>query len=188
MSSYIWFNALAYLPKEAKSLLIGLSIAITEVEIQQKRIAESKEKLEIAHNQRRENDPGTYERFMADLHFYLIAWGSINKILYQLRKILNDPKLDRIHTRRRTWFKNLRLARNSLEHIDERILNAESAIAPLDQIYVTRSGNFVKVFGTRIEISESSFRRIEILRTELNKWHSNIPTILDRLREKYGKD
>lgn len=196
MQTYTQFSGFADLPKGARSLLVGLAIAITEVEIQQERIEEAINTLrepdrysrvvEKQAVQKQIDENLVYEKLAADIHLYLVAWANINRILLRLRRILNDPKLDWIQERRRGWFDKTRQARNSLEHIDERIIDAMSAFPPLDQVYVTYSGKSIKVFGTRIDISDSGFKKIAALRNDLQKWYSNLPTVFDRLEQEYG--
>jgi hypothetical protein len=196
MQTYARFSGFADIPKEARNLLVGLAIAITEVEIQQERVKAALDMLEKPRQisrvverqaaQRQIDESLVYERFVADVHLYLVAWANINKILIRLRRTLSDPKLDWIQERRRGWFKKTRQARNRLEHIDQRIVNASSAFPPLDQVYITSKGKSIAVFGARIDISDSGFNKITALRNDLQRWYSNLPTILDRFEREYG--
>lgn len=191
------FAGFADLPKKVRNLLIALEIAILEVEIEQKRIKDGLEKLATPNNFPRLTDKRkaehlledelVHETLMADIHLWLVAWGNVNKILLNLRKITQDSKLDWIQERRKKWFLKIRNARNSLEHIDERTMKSESKISPIEDLYLEYQNNKqINVFDTKIKFDDSTFNKIINLKKDLHRWHSNLPTIFDTMAKKYN--
>lgn len=194
---YLLLLGWADLPEGVSGLLLAISMAITEVEIAQQRIREGSERLraqeQMSYVPERQDakryleEDRVYERLMADIHLYLVAWTNIGKTLRTLRGVLNDPKLDWIQNRRHRWFDIVRRARNSLEHLDDRALRAgkNRTMTPIAQVRLARTS--VYVYGVRVEISEASFRRIEALKNDLTRWYSRLPTIFDAFDSKHGE-
>jgi hypothetical protein len=175
---------------------MGIGIAILEVEIQQERIQDGFKKLELPQKHTRLTDihkanhllekDAVYETLMADIHLWLVAWGNINKLLRNLRKIMHDPRLDWIQERRRRWFLTINNARNSLEHIDERISNSTHNLPTIEDLFLEyHQSKRVNVFGVKIHFNDSSFNKIINLKKDLQRWYSDLPTVFDTLSEKY---
>jgi hypothetical protein len=176
------------IPKKARDLWITLIFTIMEVEIEQDRIMDGLEKLDRPNNFSRVIDQQRikkeleeeeiYYKLMADVHLWLIAWGNINRILLKLRKIMSDPKLDWVQERRNKWFSSIRKARNSLEHIDERILKSTNNVPFFENLYLENGHtDGIFIFGTRIKFDDSSLNKITNLKKDLDRWQSKLPTI-----------
>lgn len=161
------------LPNGALSLLLTISNHIAEIEIQQGRILEGIQALESEEDTSLSASEAIYYTLLSDIHFYLIAWTNAGKALRKLSTIVNDSRLTWVFRRRRRWFENVRLARNGLEHIDERVISSDSW--PSRLVTLSPSGNSVVVCGARVDVSKSSFRRADALTTDLARWVSKVP-------------
>jgi hypothetical protein len=169
------------LPKGANSLLEVLSIHITALEIQRDRILQDVDALRSTSEPSHPETGDLYDRLLTDTNFYLIAWGDVKKTLQRLTRLVkNDARLNWIFQRRHKWFEQVRLARNSLEHMDKEIADHVTKTGGEPNIlnlvhFAGYTNNIIVICGTRVDVSVSSFKRIDSLTTDLQKWLSKIP-------------
>jgi hypothetical protein len=168
------------LPEGVRGLALTISYNLYILELQSKRIRQSmaivKEKQHYSTLQP-QFDP--YFTLLADTHLYVIAWTNIEKSLRQLARRMNDRRLNWIYSRRQKWFARMRLARNHLEHMDERSLSS-GQVTHTPRIIRIAGRRTAVVFDTRVEIGESSFHRIAALSDELDRWLSKFPSKYSR--------
>jgi len=162
------------LPKGAFGLLRMLADQIAEIEIQRERVRNNLSLLSDSDLGIGVEFDQAYYTVLADVHFYIIAWTNVHKTLQRLASLMRDPRLGWILKRRSKWFAQVRQARNNFEHIDERVSKLEDRTLGLIQLAGIKRISII-VCGARVDVSEASFKRIDTLTTDLEKWVSRMP-------------
>jgi len=174
------------------NLLSILKMAVIEVELEQERIKSNFEKINDYRKLRRkigkkeaqalsikENDY-INEEIMADIHLWLVAWGNLHKTLTRLQGIQKDSRLNKILDKHKEWFMKTRKARNSLEHLDERVLNSPNFFLYHTDLRFSFINNTYEIFGLEIKFNTLTFKKIDRVIRDLDMWYSNLPTIFEK--------
>lgn len=164
--------ALLNLPEGSVGQIMTISHHIAILETQRDRIRRN---FDLSHSKGLDGNAAEihYYELLADVHLYVIAWANIGKSLRGLYKITDDAQLNWAYKRRKKWFEKMRLARNSLEHMDERILESD-AFSVYGLVSVPTRSKAV-ICGIELDISEKSFDRIDALTRDLRNWVDKIP-------------
>jgi hypothetical protein len=119
-----------------------------------------------------------------DYHFYFICVGQIGKLLKRLCEVLEDPDLEKIHTKFEDRFD--KDVRDSLEHIDERAIGVRKG---KEIGHICDFGNFpgdrFSFDGKEYPVNRQSLRELEGIYEEIiNVLHKNYgsedPGFIDR--------
>lgn len=186
-SSYLFYGDADLSSKEDK-LLSALKITLGEVEIGQERVKVNLEKLndcrklqkkEARNKFFKEND-SIFEELMTDIHLWLIAWSNAHKILNRLQGIQNDNRLKKILDKNKNWFLEIRKARNSLEHLDERVLGSPKWYFDHSDLGFSFMNNSYGIFGLEIKFNTLTFKKLERVIKDIDIWYSNLPSVFGR--------
>lgn len=116
-------------------------------------------------------------RLYCDYHFYFDCIGQINKLLRRLKKELQSPDIDRIHTKFEKIFGKDVALRDDLEHIDERAIDMKRD-KPID--HIGDWGNFAG------ELFSFAGREYTVNKQQLKKVTQIYEEIIDVLHKNYA--
>ena len=198
-SAYLFYGDGDLSNTEYKLLSI-LKIAMEEAELEQYRIKSNLERMNAYRKLQRkigkkkaqaklfEENNLIYEEVMADIHLWLIAWGNIHKALNRLQGIRKDDCLNKTLEKYKEWFLKTRKARNSLEHVDERVLNSPKWYLDYSDLRFSFIKNSFEIFGLEIKFNASTFKMLERVTKDLNVWYSSLPSEFVSLLSEYSSD
>lgn len=174
-------------------LLSVLKIALSEVELEQERIKLNLKRLDDYRKLRREigkkeaqtrffkENSYIYEEIMADIHLWLIAWGNIHKTVRRLHGLQNDSRLGKLLDTHKKWFLKTRIARNSIEHLDERAFYSTKLFLSHTDLDFSFVNNAYEIFGLEIKFNALTFKKVDSIIKELDAWYSNLSTVFEKL-------
>lgn len=180
MSKSSWERFFAYtifgsLPRNATRLLSTLSSHISALEIQRDRILQDIESLSTNAVTSGIATGNLYDRSLTDITFYIVTWANVAKTLKRLSGLLADARLDRVIKRRTKWFEEMRAARNDLEHLDRVAAESSQNSVWLPIYLLGHDNSTIVICGKKLDVSAASFRRIDALELDLERWLKGIP-------------
>lgn len=114
----------------------------------------------------------------ADIHFFLVAWGNLNKILKEVRKLLGENKdFVFIYKKHRKEIEELVKFRDHLEHITEGRLEGrgkKGAPLPNPSSLGNIWGDYYDFGGERFNLKKSFLLSDKIFR-DINNWLDSLP-------------
>ena len=151
-----------------RALLLTTAFYLCELDVLQDRIQEGLEKV---FSKEKPKTISWYDSFMltTDVHSYVVAWTNLDKNLNRLATELKVTTIQNVYKKREKWFKNMRSARNHIEHIDERAIKSPEIRYTPNIIKVTgKSTAFI--YGQKITIGRSGIKKTESISKEIQKW------------------
>ena len=151
-----------------RALLLTTAFYLCELDVLQDRIQEGLEKV---FSKEKAKTISWHDWFMltTDVHSYVVAWTNLDKNLNRLVTELKETSIQNVYKKREKWFKNMRSARNHIEHIDERAIKSpEIRYTPNIIIVTGRTTAFI--YGQKIIIGKSGIKKTESISKEIQKW------------------
>ena len=138
---------------------------------QQIRIEEEKLKIRICAKENNKDWQIELEKLFLDIHFYLICWANIKKILRELSKVIKDEDFQIILSKYSFHLNEFIEFRTYLEHFakdlknekNKKLLKNPSDLGNLE-------GDFYTFGGKKLYIGEKNLDILNNLHSDLNKW------------------
>lgn len=151
-----------------RALLLTTAFYLCELDVLQGRIQEGLEKVFSQEIPKRSMNQDWF-MLTTDVHYYVVAWTNLDKNLNRLVTEFKETAIQKIYKKREKWFKNMRSARNHIEHIDERAIKSPEIRHTPNIIKVTgRTTAFI--YGQKIVIGKSGAKKIDSISKEIQKW------------------
>jgi hypothetical protein len=151
-----------------RALLLTTAFYLCELDVLQDRIQEGLEKV-FSKDKPKTNYWYDWFALTTDVHSYVVAWTNLDKNLNRLVAELKETSIQNIYRKREKWFKNMRSARNHIEHIDERAIKSPEIRFTPNIIKVTgRTTAFI--YGHKIDIGKNGVKKTESISKEIQKW------------------
>ena len=145
---------------------------------QHRRIDEDKLKIK---EYSKENNPDwqtELKKLFLDIHFYLICWANIKKILRKLERTIKDKDFKKIHGEYNGHLDTFIEFRTYLEHLVENLENEKKKkLLKKPGDLGNLEGDFFTFGGKKLYIGKKNLEILNSLYSDLNKWLENIKIV-----------
>lgn len=132
-----------------------------------------KNKLNIRECSKRNNDDWQIElkNLFLEIHFYLICWANVKKILRKLEKTIKDKNFEKIVVRYNQNLNKFIEFRTYLEHLLENLENEKRKKLLKNPADVGNlNGDFFTFGGKKLYIGRGNLELLDNLYKDLNRW------------------